>query len=188
MLSILPKRKKCIHGGIRTHDLWIRSPARYPLRYADLDIVYFNIVHINKKNNVIKNQLFWLLVFIFMSIILIKRFSLFFLFSKIWNEYEIAIVTISDRFWFCILVFLYYFPHDLFFYKVSASLLSPEMQDIRSGKTKDDAHLTSPERQKRNSTVGKRQTIPPALRLMSPWDSDQEQNDLEVASVLEGGT
>ena len=26
-----------IHGGIRTHDLWIRSPARYPLRYADLN-------------------------------------------------------------------------------------------------------------------------------------------------------
>ena len=25
-----------IHGGIRTHDLWIRSPTRYPLRYADL--------------------------------------------------------------------------------------------------------------------------------------------------------
>ena len=70
----------------------------------------------------------------------------------------------------------------------SVSLLSPEMQDIRSGKPKDDAHLTSPERQKRSSAAGKRQTIPPALRLMSPWDSDQEQNDLEVASVLEGGT
>ena len=27
--------KKHIHGGIRTHDLRIRSPARYPLRYAD---------------------------------------------------------------------------------------------------------------------------------------------------------
>ena len=27
--------KIIIHGGIRTHDLWIRSPARYPLRYAD---------------------------------------------------------------------------------------------------------------------------------------------------------
>ena len=27
-----------IHGGIRTHDLWIRSPARYPLRYADIYI------------------------------------------------------------------------------------------------------------------------------------------------------
>ena len=94
----------------------------------------------------------------------------------------------SDRFWFCMLVFIYYFLHDLFFYKVSVSLLSPEMQDIRSGKPKDDAHLTSPERQKRSSAVGKRQTIPPALRLMSPWDSDQEQNDLEVASVLEGGT
>ena len=25
-----------IPGGIRTHDLWIRSPARYPLRYGDL--------------------------------------------------------------------------------------------------------------------------------------------------------
>ena len=28
-------KKKNIHGGIRTHDLRIRSPARYPLRYAD---------------------------------------------------------------------------------------------------------------------------------------------------------
>ena len=27
--------KSFIHGGIRTHDLRIRSPARYPLRYAD---------------------------------------------------------------------------------------------------------------------------------------------------------
>ena len=26
-----------IPGGIRTHDLWIRSPTRYPLRYGDLD-------------------------------------------------------------------------------------------------------------------------------------------------------
>ena len=26
---------KIILGGIRTRDLWIRSPARYPLRYAD---------------------------------------------------------------------------------------------------------------------------------------------------------
>ena len=25
-----------IPGGIRTHDLWIRSPTRYPLRYGDL--------------------------------------------------------------------------------------------------------------------------------------------------------
>ena len=30
--------KKHIHGGIRTHDLRIRSPARYPLRYADLHV------------------------------------------------------------------------------------------------------------------------------------------------------
>ena len=29
-------KKSSIHGGIRTHDLWIRSPTRYPLRYADL--------------------------------------------------------------------------------------------------------------------------------------------------------
>ena len=29
------KIKRHIHGGIRTHDLRIRSPARYPLRYAD---------------------------------------------------------------------------------------------------------------------------------------------------------
>ena len=25
-----------ILGGIRTRDLWIRSPARYPLRYEDI--------------------------------------------------------------------------------------------------------------------------------------------------------
>ena len=31
----LNRGKKHIHGGIRTHDLRIRSPARYPLRYAD---------------------------------------------------------------------------------------------------------------------------------------------------------
>ena len=28
--------KRSIPGGIRTHDLRIRSPARYPLRYGDL--------------------------------------------------------------------------------------------------------------------------------------------------------
>ena len=28
--------KNGIPGGIRTHDLRIRSPARYPLRYGDL--------------------------------------------------------------------------------------------------------------------------------------------------------
>ena len=28
--------KTLIPGGIRTRDLWIRSPARYPLRYGDL--------------------------------------------------------------------------------------------------------------------------------------------------------
>ena len=33
-----------IHGGIRTHDLWIRSPARYPLRYADLNYLVSLIV------------------------------------------------------------------------------------------------------------------------------------------------
>ena len=32
------KIKRHIHGGIRTHDLRIRSPARYPLRYADLHV------------------------------------------------------------------------------------------------------------------------------------------------------
>ena len=30
----------CIPGGIRTHDLWIRSPARYPLRYRGPDLGY----------------------------------------------------------------------------------------------------------------------------------------------------
>ena len=34
--SSLSKNKICfIPGGIRTHDLWIRSPTRYPLRYGD---------------------------------------------------------------------------------------------------------------------------------------------------------
>ena len=28
----------CIPGGIRTRDLWIRSPTRYPLRYRDFHI------------------------------------------------------------------------------------------------------------------------------------------------------
>ena len=36
---ILSKKKEkdtlCIPGGIRTRDLWIRSPTRYPLRYGD---------------------------------------------------------------------------------------------------------------------------------------------------------
>ena len=31
-----------IPGGIRTHDLWIRSPARYPLRYGDLHLQLLN--------------------------------------------------------------------------------------------------------------------------------------------------
>ena len=30
------KKKSIIPGGIRTRDLWIRSPARYPLRYGDI--------------------------------------------------------------------------------------------------------------------------------------------------------
>ena len=29
------KSKRDIPGGTRTRDLWIRSPARYPLRYGD---------------------------------------------------------------------------------------------------------------------------------------------------------
>ena len=31
------EKKNLIHSGIRTHDLRIRSPARYPLRYADIE-------------------------------------------------------------------------------------------------------------------------------------------------------
>ena len=30
-----PTECSCIHGGTRTHNLWIRSPTRYPLRHAD---------------------------------------------------------------------------------------------------------------------------------------------------------
>ena len=33
--KIKGKGKSCIPGGIRTRDLWIRSPTRYPLRYGD---------------------------------------------------------------------------------------------------------------------------------------------------------
>ena len=33
-----------IPGGIRTHDLWIRSPTRYPLRYGDLDAQSYSSV------------------------------------------------------------------------------------------------------------------------------------------------
>ena len=29
-----------ILGGIRTRDLWIRSPARYPLRYEDITLLH----------------------------------------------------------------------------------------------------------------------------------------------------
>ena len=29
------KKDGCIPAGIRTRDLWIRSPTRYPLRYGD---------------------------------------------------------------------------------------------------------------------------------------------------------
>lgn len=57
------------------------------------------------------------------------------------------------------------------------------MQDTKSAKCKEDENI---ERQRRGSNSGKRQGVPAALRLMSPCDSDQELNDLEVASVLEG--
>ncbi|XP_062616627.1 ankyrin repeat family A protein 2-like isoform X2 [Saccostrea cucullata] len=60
------------------------------------------------------------------------------------------------------------------------------VQETKPGKSKDDCPLASPERQRRGASSGKRQPVPPALRLMSPFDSDQELNDLEVASVLEG--
>ena len=37
LMENLKKRQKCvcIPAGIRTRDLWIRSPTRYPLRYRD---------------------------------------------------------------------------------------------------------------------------------------------------------
>ena len=35
--SAQPVSKNVDEDGIRTHDLWIRSPTRYPLRYGDLD-------------------------------------------------------------------------------------------------------------------------------------------------------
>ena len=31
----LPQERKEVPGGDRTHNLWIRSPTRYPLRYED---------------------------------------------------------------------------------------------------------------------------------------------------------
>ena len=34
-INIWSENKNVIPGGIRTRDLWIRSPARYPLRYGD---------------------------------------------------------------------------------------------------------------------------------------------------------
>ena len=34
-----PRASCIISGGIRTRDLWIRSPARYPLRYGDIHFV-----------------------------------------------------------------------------------------------------------------------------------------------------
>lgn len=51
MLEI-PRNKKnvVILGGIRTRDLWIRSPARYPLRYEDitlLHIIWLLILHLS---------------------------------------------------------------------------------------------------------------------------------------------
>lgn len=42
----------------------------------------------------------------------------------------------------------------------------------------------SPERMKRPPILSPLKRFPPSLRLVSPFDSDQEQNDLEVASVL----
>ena len=52
------KRKRCaIPCGDRTHDLWIRSPTRYPLRQRDsvcLDDIKSNIavlIYYDKKNN-----------------------------------------------------------------------------------------------------------------------------------------
>ncbi|XP_061191846.1 ankyrin repeat family A protein 2-like [Saccostrea echinata] len=60
------------------------------------------------------------------------------------------------------------------------------VQETKPVKSKDDCQMASPERQRRGASSGKRQPVPPALRLMSPFDSDQELNDLEVASVLEG--
>ena len=45
MYKRVAKKNVNIHGGIRTHDLWIRSPARYPLRYADMR--YIIMCHIS---------------------------------------------------------------------------------------------------------------------------------------------
>ena len=43
------KKKVSIPGGIRTRDLWIRSPARYPLRYGDSRKFAKNKIH-NRKS------------------------------------------------------------------------------------------------------------------------------------------
>lgn len=80
---------------------------------------------------------------------------------------------------------MYFLLEFLAFFSVKAVIIKlfTKMQDTKSGKCKEDENI---ERQRRGSNSGKRQGVPAALRLMSPCDSDQELNDLEVASVLEG--
>ena len=36
-------RSKSIPGGTRTHSLWIRSPARYPLRHGDPQVPMYSL-------------------------------------------------------------------------------------------------------------------------------------------------
>ena len=43
LISMLKIEKYFIPGGIRTRDLWIRSPTRYPLRYGDFVITLYLI-------------------------------------------------------------------------------------------------------------------------------------------------
>ena len=59
--------KNHIHSGIRTHDLRIRSPARYPLRYADYDC-WSKHICLQRNSSFVqhnlhffyKNTLFWI--------------------------------------------------------------------------------------------------------------------------------
>ena len=44
------KKISSTHRGDRTLDLWIRSPSRYPLRYAGFIII--NIQYVNNDNKI----------------------------------------------------------------------------------------------------------------------------------------
>ena len=47
-------KRYLIPGGIRTHDLWIRSPTRYPLRYRDS--VCYILMHLKSYIKLLSNK------------------------------------------------------------------------------------------------------------------------------------